>query len=148
MAGEKKFAKLGTKLADLEVAATDRLDDAEVLVQAGRHASAIAMGLYSLEITLKIAICRRLDVDALPVGFQVHDFEELLVLSGLSRRLGANSHAGIKKNWDYLVQEYGPALVSSLRYSRGNFSNDQSRDVLKRLKDPVEGVLPWVLAQI
>jgi hypothetical protein len=147
MAGEKKFAKLGAKLADLEEANSDRLKDAEALINGGCHASAIAMGLYALEITLKIAICRRLDIAALPVEFQVHDFEGLLVLSGLSNRLNAVDFAEIKKNWDFLVGEYGPAQVSNLRYARGSFSDDQSKDVLRRLRDPVEGVLPWVLAQ-
>ena len=105
------------------------------------------MGLYALEITLNIAICRRLNLGALPVEFQVHDFDGLLVLSGLSNRLGRAAYSAIKKNWDLLLKDYGSAQVNSLRYERGNFSDQQARDVLRRLRDPVEGILPWVLAQ-
>jgi hypothetical protein len=137
MAGEKKFAKLGTKLVALEEAATDRLGDAEVLIQGGCYSSAITMELYALEISLKIAICRRLDVNALPVEFQIHDFDGLLVLSGLSNRLGLKEHTVIKKNWDFLLIEYGPAHVNDLRYSRGNLTVYEARDVIRRLRDPV-----------
>jgi hypothetical protein len=147
MAGERKFARLGAKLSDLDEAVTDRLNDAAVLIDGGRHASAIAMGLYALEISLKIAICRRLDLEALPSEFQIHDFEGLLVLSGLSRRLKSPDHANVKKNWDFLTGKYHSAQVNELRYSRGKFSARQSKDVLKRLQDPDAGVLPWVSAQ-
>ena len=38
----------------------DRLHYAEVSLTVGRFASAIAMGIYSLEINLKALICKRL----------------------------------------------------------------------------------------
>ena len=50
MPGGSKFAALGAVLADLELAAGERLQDAEVLFAAGRFPTAIAMGVYSLEI--------------------------------------------------------------------------------------------------
>jgi len=125
MAGERRFAKLGAKLSDLEEAAADRLRDADVLSEGGRHDSAIAMGLYALEISLKTAICRRLDLDALPTEFQIHDFEGLLVLSGLSTRLRSPEAAAVKANWDFLTGNYQSAHVNELRYSRGQFSTEQ-----------------------
>ena len=46
MAGERSYTKLGADLHDLQQAGLDRNEDADVLLAAGRHASAIAMGLY------------------------------------------------------------------------------------------------------
>jgi hypothetical protein len=69
MAGEANFTKLRALVADLEVAASDRLLDAEALLASGRFASAIAMGVYSLEIHLKARICRKLNLPALPKPF-------------------------------------------------------------------------------
>src|SRR5262249_14357700 len=63
---DKSFTKLGGTLADLEVAWQDRLADAEALFAAGRNAGAIADAIYALEIRLKVAICKRLDVEQLP----------------------------------------------------------------------------------
>jgi hypothetical protein len=48
-------------LADLQVAAVDRLQDAEALFASGRFASSIAMGVYSLEIHLKVRICQKVE---------------------------------------------------------------------------------------
>jgi hypothetical protein len=82
MGGGSRFSTLGTQVNDLEAAATDRLLDAEALFAAGRFASAVAMGVYALEIQLKVLICRRLNLTALPRAFEIHDIESLLVLSG------------------------------------------------------------------
>jgi hypothetical protein len=45
MPGGSKFASLGAALADLQVAAAERLQDAEILFAAGRFPSAIAINL-------------------------------------------------------------------------------------------------------
>ena len=58
MAAGLRFSTLGAKSADLQVAAADRLQDAELLFASGRFASAIAMGIYALEIQLKVASVR------------------------------------------------------------------------------------------
>jgi hypothetical protein len=144
MAGERKYAKLGAKLTDLNEALEDRFKDAEVLIAGGCYASAIAMGLYALEIALKIAICRRLDLEALPVEFQIHDFEGLLILSGLSRRLEAPERAAVRKHWFFLIGKYKSSQAGTLRYSRGTFTSRQARDVIRRLRDPNEGLVTWL----
>ena len=64
MAGERSYAKLGATRTSLQQAANDRLLDAEALLQAGRFASAIAEGLYALEITLKVESKNRPDAAA------------------------------------------------------------------------------------
>ncbi|HEY2155497.1 MAG TPA: hypothetical protein VGH33_07700 [Isosphaeraceae bacterium] len=148
MAGERSFAKLNAKRADLEWALEDRLKDAEALFKARRYASSIAMGLYALEIGLKIAICRRLDLDALPAAFEIHDIQGLVVLAGLQRRLHDPASASIKVNWDALAA-FGVGHVNDLRYlPSGLWSRAQARDVLDRLQAPPDGVLPWITARL
>ncbi|HMB03661.1 MAG TPA: hypothetical protein VKP69_07955, partial [Isosphaeraceae bacterium] len=77
------FTKPGARRVELQQASVDRQLDARALLAATRYASAIAMGLYALEIRLKVKICFRLDLDALPTAFEVHDFQGLLILTGL-----------------------------------------------------------------
>lgn len=147
MAGDKRFSRLGTKVADLGQAAADRLLDAEVLRAGERHASAIAMGLYALEITLKIAICRRLDLDALPVDFRIHDFDGLLILTGLSRRIRKRQFAGVRRNWTPILEEFNTKQINKLRYSSSNFTDEQVGTFLDQLRDPTHGVMTWLSAR-
>ena len=83
MAGGSKFAKLGAQLADLQARRRGAPPGCRDALCSRRFASAIAMGVYSLEIHLKVRICKRLNLEALPKPFEIHDLEGLLVLSGL-----------------------------------------------------------------
>ncbi len=146
MAGDRSFSRLKADLSDLEIAAQDQLLDAEALVQAGRFASAIAHGLYALEITLKVLICKRLDLEALPTAFEIHDLDGLLVLSGLSRKLGAARGIGVQGNWDAALET--SKQLNNLRYLPNNgWTQAQANDFLKILKDPQNGVLTWLSTQ-
>ena len=147
MAGDRPYSKLGTKLSDFEQVVAERLDDAEILANAGRHASAIVAGLYALEISLKIAICKKLDLDALPVEFQVHDFGSLMVLAGLSRRIEKPEFIGVKSNWDAIVSKYKTSHVNQLRYSPTDAGPEQVAEFLERLRGSERGVLAWLSAQ-
>ena len=101
------------KLADLQAAAADRLQDAECSFAAGRFASAIAMGVYSLEIHLKVLICKRLNLAALPKPFEIHELEGLLVLSGLQTGVRVST-ATVRKNWDDVASQ--SLQINELRY--------------------------------
>jgi hypothetical protein len=145
MAGEPRFAKLGAQLADLQLAASDRLQDAEALFAGGRFASAIAMGVYSLEIHLKVKICQRLNLKALPKPFEIHELEGLLVLSGL-RAAHDSAPAEVQKNWEYVARQ--AIEINELRYlPNANWTQAESSTFLQQLRDPPDGVLPWLLAQ-
>src|SRR4051794_33829779 len=113
MAGEAKFAKLGAQLADLQIAAGDRLLDAEALFASDRFASAIAMGVYSLEIQLKVRICQKLNLQALPRPFEIHELEGLLILSGL-RAAYDSAAAVVRKNWEDVSDQ--AMLINKLKY--------------------------------
>jgi hypothetical protein len=140
-----RFSRLGAQTADLQVAAADRLHDAEVLFAAGCFASAIAMGIYSLEIHLKVLICRRLNLAALPKPFEIHELDSLLVLSGLQAALDS-APPDVKFNWDQAEAE--SLQINEMRYlPSGCRSRTDAEDFLRELRDPPFGVLPWLLAQ-
>ena len=145
MAAASKFATLGAPLTDLEATAVERLLDAEVLLASGRYPSAILMGLYSLEIHLKVRICRKLNLPALPRAFEIHEFDALLVLTGLQVSLHAAPRV-VQRNWEDLTDL--ALKLNELRYlSPTNWSQADAQTFLQKLRDPPDGVLPWLLAQ-
>jgi hypothetical protein len=145
MALGSKFSTPGARLADLQTAAIDRLTDAEVLFAAGRFASTIAMGAYSLEIRLKVRICTRLNLHALPKAFEIHDLEGLLVMCGLQAARDA-APAAVQQNWADIADQ--ASLINEFRYlPASNWNQTHAAAFLQQLRDPPEGVLPWLLAQ-
>jgi hypothetical protein len=144
-----RFTTFGATLADLQAAYPDRLAEANELLGQSRHGSAIALGLYALEIYLKVRICLRLDLDALPTAFQTHELDGLLVLSGLKRRMDHLGIHPVKANWDVLSS---PSMrsqhVNDCRYKANAYwTPDRAVDVLSKIQDPNDGVLTWLLAQ-
>lgn len=145
MAVERSYTKFGAMLTELEIAAADRLADAEALLVAGRYATSIAMGIYSLEIYLKVGVCKRLDLPALPKAFEIHDLESLLVLTGLSVAFDSAPQP-VRTNWEKIVIDSGE--INALRYQPGSLrSQAQARAFLSQLRDPNDGVIPWFLTQ-
>jgi hypothetical protein len=153
MAGDRdrSFKKLEATAVDLRAASKDRLEDARILAAAGHPASAIAAGLYALEIFLKVLICQRLDLPALPKAFEIHDLEALLILSGLSQRLAGASH--IRFNWDQILipaqklEELRYLPEGSQQLPIGARNPQDAVTFLARLDDPNDGVLTWLSSQ-
>lgn len=147
MAGAHPFTKPGGTARDLDRASNERLDDAEALFVAGRYAAAIAMGLYALEIRLKVVICKKLDLPALPRGFETHDLGALLVLTGLSNEIkSVKRPRAIARNWDALLAVSKRA--EDLRYKPDpNWDGQEAGLFLERLRNPPAGVLLWLSRQ-
>lgn len=136
------------RATDLDIASHDRLADARALIAAGRSASAIAAGIYALEIRLKVLICRRLDLANLPRAFEFHDLDALLILTGLKQRLDRKAPKGVKLNWSNLTQFARGGKLSELRYSpESNWPLPQANTLLNWLDDPRSGVLSWLSRQ-
>ncbi len=148
MAGEQDYAKLGkATVADLDGAARDRLEDAEQLLKSSRHASAIMMGLYALEIRLKERICRHLDLEVLPLAFQIHDLAGLLVLSGLSKKINEPSYSHTLFNWSELLS--WSKRLNQLRYgpeAHPDWAPAKAAVFFTQLRDLPNRVLPWLLS--
>jgi hypothetical protein len=147
MAKDRSYSRQGTSLADLRAATAERLADADCLLKGGRFASAIALGLYALEIALKARICERLDLDGLPKPFEIHELDELLVLTGLEKRMADPSAVQVKANWDDVIT-WQPQHVNELRYLPGHtITQQQAERLLFQLQDPATGILSWLQNQ-
>jgi hypothetical protein len=136
----------GALVGELDHAARERAADAEALLAAGRYASSIASGLYSLEIELKVVICRRMDLPSLPKAFQTHDLEDLMVLTGLSNRIPRVKRPRLlKMHWDEVTDLPG---LDRLRYDHDpGWDEVLAKRVHHILFDPRGGVIPWLRKQ-
>ena len=147
MGSERSYASLGeASVGDLSQAWEARLLDAETLLAAGRFPSAVAMGVYALEICLKARICARLEVPLLPKAFEIHDLKGLLLLSGLSHRLEVNEARPTRRSWGEITRTAG--LVADHRYRPNSvLGRSEAEAFFVQLNDPSSGVLPWILSQ-
>ena len=146
MAGDTNYLRLRANLTELEPAWQDRIEDANALIAANRPASAIAMSIYALEIFLKTLICRRLDLDQLPIAFEIHQLDGLLLLTGLSKRLDLEQKIQVKDHWDLLLKT--SRQVNDLRYKPdGQWNMTQAIAVIDSLTNPHNGILSWLNRQ-
>ena len=135
------FAKFGANKSELVRAAEERLADAHFLLESGRWASAVAMGIYSLEIHLKVKICEKLEIIRLPTALEFHDLDELLVVTGLSERI--KQEELIHENWQAIVVE--STRLNELRYRPVPDSMEKrALEFFLYLDDSQVGVLPWL----
>lgn len=140
---KERFTKFGTTAADLTQAYQDRLRDAQVLQAAGRHAAAVHMGAYALEMLLKCCICRKMDEPRLLTAFYIHDPEGLLILAGLRQAMDLPNNAAIKTNWNSVAAEAKRAI--EYRYQPDSVvAPAEAGDFLGKLTDPNDGVVPWL----
>ena len=144
MAGDRGFDRLGATRIDLRKAADERLIDSEVLFQGGRYSAAVAMAVYSLEICLKVEICRRLDLESLPRLFEIHDLDGLLLLSGLRKKLHTDlRYRDVKVSWEIITRDI-PG-VDRLRYgSNPVWDETWATERLACLRGKPDGVIPWL----
>ena len=148
MALDRSFLKAGATSAALEAASLDRLADAQVLLDAGRFASAIAMGIYAVEMSLKVAICRRLSLDALPKAFEIHDLESLLLLAGLQARIALKKNLRVATHWNLVLEQ--STRLNELRYrpiAELALSSPEVTMFIRSIAVPPHGVLPWLSKQ-
>src|SRR5438093_6090533 len=86
-------------VAELEHIARARLDDAKVLLTAGRFDGATYLCGYAVEVALKFRICLTLNWPEFPStggnnrSFQTHELDVLLRLSGQEARIKDNHFA-------------------------------------------------------
>lgn len=100
---------------------------------------------YVVELALKARICRLLDVNEYPDGgrlkqvYGVHDLDQLLLLSGLRRKLDP-SYRLLFENWSIAVpwkpeRRYAPA---------GTVTRQEAEEILNAVRDEKTGVLKWI----
>lgn len=133
------------KITDLDSAVGEHLADVDVLRAGKRFAAAISHGIYALEIQLKVAICRRLDLDELPVAFQSHSLQGLLYISGLKKRLDLAEFALVKNRWNQLTMNRLAYDLNLLRYHPSSITEADANQFFNILLDKISGVLTWVV---
>jgi glutamate synthase domain-containing protein 2 len=132
-------AKTGIRREVLLRLADARAEEFDILRAAGRYAAAVYLGGYVLELLLKCAACRSLNLEALPVELQTHDLEVLLLFSGFQTTLETvpevhTSFRRIQSRWSQALRYADPVEIS----------RRDCDDMAVRLFDPNHGVASWL----
>ncbi len=148
MAEVARFYSLGASLADLNAAWQDRLADANSLLNSGRHAAAIAAGLYALEILLKTRICTILNLEQLPRVFEIHDLQGLATCAGLRQTIDDPEFKQTATGLNWLSVWDVSKKLEALRYSPDSrWTQESAETFLVRLNDENEGLIRWIQRQ-
>lgn len=128
--------------ADFQQISRLRIEEAEILLDAGKWDGTYYVAGYSVECALKSCIIKKLmTTDAFPDKkfseyCYKHDLSMLLRLAGLEDEL--NATAAVAAKWT-VVKVWS-------EQSRYEFGRDEpiAREFYNAIVDPVEGVLPWI----
>jgi HEPN domain-containing protein len=114
-----------------------RIDDAKVLMAAGRFDGAYYLAGYAVECALKACIAQQFKTDEIPNKgavdkIYVHNLDTLLALSKLDKPKELNINWAIVSGWS-----------EHSRYDGGK-SKKEVQDLLEAITNPTEGVLEWI----
>ena len=133
---------------ELQKIALVRLKEAKTLYDNGLYDGAVYLCGYVVEAALKARICRHLQMkEYLDTGdmksmFLSHDFDRLLLLSGLKNRinLANRRRTNLFKHWSLLT-----TWTPDMRYaSVGTYDQRYAGDLIKALEDANDGFLVWI----
>lgn len=130
--------------AELQDLALLRLEEADALFNAQKFDGCVYLCGYVVELGLKAAICKTLDIGEYPESrryqaFKVHDFDDLVLLAGLQSSV-VGLTGGLRVNWSFVSR-----WSSTMRYTPRNTSvQSAALDWLEALRDPNDGVLTWL----
>ena len=130
---------------DLQQLAQDRLDDAKVLLQAGRYSGAYYLAGYAVECGLKACIARNIRQYEFPKSANfskdifTHALNDLVKHAGLtaSRNNQIAWSQTFKLNWD-VVQKW---TVES-RYE--DWTQQEAQELLDAVDQQTYGVMQWI----
>jgi HEPN domain-containing protein len=123
--------------------ATERLQDAVALLNAGRFACAYYVCGYAVECALKACIAKKTRQDDFPPKdggrYYIHDVAKLLEIAGLGPRFAdeANKDQVFRANWA-VVKDWSE---ESRYLSR---EQEQAQEILIAVNDVEHGVLRWL----
>ena len=133
---------------DFQKIAELRLKEAKTLYKAGLYDGTVYLCGYAVEAALKARICRHLQMkEYLDSGdmkgiFLSHDFDRLLLLSGLSNKinLANKKNAKLFQHWSILTSwtpeaRYFPVGTSDKKYAK---------NMLYALEHKSDGFLVWI----
>lgn len=131
--------------SDIVTLADSRLKEADYLLQQGMWDGAYYLAGYSVELLLKARVCKTLGIDdffefnkakkELYRPYKVHDYQELIILSGLYPELvKAQADITFKANWS-LICNWG----EESRYLTGK----QEKEVREFVSSLIE-ISKWI----
>src|ERR1700722_14129121 len=131
--------------ADIKSMAYTKLKESECLLANGFFDGANYLGGYAVELLLKARVCKTLGIDdffafnkakkELYRSFKVHDYEELLILSGIySEFEKQQTDVNFKADWSILRK-----WSENARYLTGITAKD-AKDFLTSVK----GFVSWI----
>jgi HEPN domain-containing protein len=135
-------------IANINKLALDKFSEAECLFNNEHYDGAYYMAGYTIELLLKAKICKNLGIEdffdekngiikkiKFPQTFKSHDYEQLLVLSGVYKELDiAFADVNFKVKWSSVC-----AWSEESRYSTGKTPEDV-QDFLTSIKEIVEWI--------
>lgn len=125
-------------IATLRQAYQLRQREYEALRAAGEWAGAVMHAGMLLELALKIAICKNMDVSHLPKVFQIHDLKLLLYCSGL--RNAVMNNPDLKRNFGVIATRW----TMDLRYKSTAILKQNFDEVHQALFDASTGILTFL----
>jgi len=134
--------------ADIQALAEVKLKEAQCLFDHGFYDGAYYLGGYSVELLLKAKVCKTLNIDDFFAAkskttgrqemykqFKVHDYTQLLILSGMYADFEAElTKVDFKKHWSVVS-----AWTEHERYLTGKASKDV-QDFLTSLNE----IVGWI----
>ena len=134
---------------DIQKIALQKLKDAELLYDNGSYDNAFYLAGYCVELALKARICKNISIDYLFAPnskhlrlFKTHDFDVLIVFSGLSEKLEEEKalNSAFYKNWEYIC-----GWKEDCRYGiSGSKTQAQALEILDAIRHPTNGFLKWI----
>ena len=133
---------------ELRNLATTRLKEARVLLSHGLYDGSRYLAGYVVELALKARICTLLDVETFPDSgrissvFKTHNFDDLVKLAGLEKKLNEVRTADktFEDNW-LLVNKWS----EEARYDPvGTRRIEDAEQFIDALEEPTSGVLTWL----
>ena len=130
---------------DFQQHADAKLDEAEVLLYAGRWSGGLYLAGYAVELAIKACIIKKLmATDAFPDKefsrkCYTHELKQLFKRAGLTTAFDAALAADprLRSNW-LVVDDWSEAY----RYERAD--EVEARTLFEAISDPAHGVLTWI----
>jgi DNA gyrase/topoisomerase IV subunit B len=132
---------------ELKYLSERRLEAANILSENNIHDIAYHDSGYIIELGLKAAICKRLEVFHYPENesqYRTHHFDSLVSHAGLSKELAKkkSKDRDFMKNWS-IATKWSVAL----RYQPTGVDEENiSKTFLNAIESEKGGVLPWIKA--
>jgi len=135
------------KYKDLKKIAQTRFKEAKVLYKNQLYDGCVYLCGYVVEVSLKARICKTLNIDLYPDDdknlrgfFSSHDFDRLLLLSGLQNEINALKNPRLFTNWSLLTKWKPESRYTPI----GTYKKQNAIDLINALSEKDSGFYKWI----